>query len=99
MWTIYKFVSKAMAKLQNTKNIRTDLITYLAQYIAACPTFCCTSVQTANKHNERVVIVLLWKFFSPILNGYAYKQTDLQTNTPVVGKNKVVNRKYNTHSK
>lgn len=102
MWTIHKFVDSAMKKLNNTKKIREDLITFLAPHMAACSTFCCTRGKTLpaeNKHNESLVIVTLWKFISPMLNGYAATQTDLQSKAPVVGKNKHVNRKYNTLSK
>jgi hypothetical protein len=60
MWTIHKFVDSAMKKLNNTKKIREDLITFLAPHMAACSTFCCTRGKTLpaeNKHNESLVIV------------------------------------------
>ncbi|KZR96682.1 Uncharacterized protein APZ42_008848, partial [Daphnia magna] len=53
----------------------------------------------ANKHNEQLAILILCKFINPMLNGYAATLTVLQTKAPVVGNNKVVNRKFNTHSK
>ncbi|XP_045032111.1 uncharacterized protein LOC123474243 [Daphnia magna] len=102
MWTIYRFVEFALKKLHNTRKTREDLISFLTPHIAGCSTFCCSrgkEMPAGNKHNEQLAILILWKFINPMLNGYAATLTDLQTKAHVVGNNKVVNRKFNTHSK
>jgi len=102
MWTIYRFVELALKKLHNTRKTCEDLISFLTPHIAGCSTFCCTrgkELPAGNKHNEQLAILILWKFINPMLNGYAATQSDLQTKAPVVGHNKIVNRKFNTHSK
>ncbi|KZS05244.1 Uncharacterized protein APZ42_031633 [Daphnia magna] len=102
MWTIHRFVEMFLHKAHNTRKIREDTVNFLAQHIAACSTFCCSrgkELPPENKHNERLVLLILLKFINPMINGYASKQTDLQANAPTVGNNKIANRKYNTHSK
>jgi hypothetical protein len=99
MWTIYRFVEFALKKLHNTRKTRS----FLTPHITGCSTFCCTrgkEMPAGNKHNEQLAILILWKFINPMLNGYAATQSDLQTKAPVVvGHNKIVNWKFNTHSK
>ena len=88
--------------IQHKEDSREDLIGFLTPHITGCSTFCCTrgkEIPAGNKHNEQLAILILWKFINPMLNGYAATQSDLQTRAPVVGHNKIVNRKFNAHSK
>lgn len=99
MWTIYKFVEGSMKKLLNKKNIREDLVTFLVPHVTGCTTFGCKRGQQlppSSKHNERLAILVLWKFITPMLNAYAATATDCQTKAPTVSQNKISNRKYNT---
>jgi len=61
-------------KTIQSRKIREYLISFLALHMAACSTFCCPlgkKLSAESKHKERLVIVILWKFISPIVNGYA----------------------------
>lgn len=88
-----------MKKLLNKKNIREDLVTFLVPHVTGCTTFGCKRGQQlppSSKHNERLAILVLWKFITPMLNAYAATATDCQTKAPTVSQNKISNRKYNT---
>jgi hypothetical protein len=87
MWTIYKFVEGSMNKLLNQKTIREDLVTFLVPHFTGCTTFCCKRGQQlppSSKHNERLAILVLWKFINSMLNAYTATPTDCQTKAPIV---------------
>ncbi|EFX64126.1 hypothetical protein DAPPUDRAFT_118526 [Daphnia pulex] len=99
MWTIYRFLEGTMKELLNTRKVREDLVTFLVPHITGCATFCCKrgkQLPPSSTHNERLAILVLWKFLSPILNCYLATATDCQMKAPIVSQNKISNRKYNT---
>jgi hypothetical protein len=101
MYTVYKFVELAFPKIFNSKNITEDIVVFLTPYVANCSTFCCIrgkNLPNPQKHNEQIVILLLWKFIKPMTRMYGKTQTDLQSKEPTVKQNKIENRKYNTFS-
>ncbi len=102
MFTVYRFVETALTKLFNTKNITEDLVIFLTPHLTARSSFCCNRgkiLPATNKHNEQLVILILWKFIKPMIKMYGTTQSDLQSKASTVGHNKVTNLKYNTFTR
>ena len=67
----------------------------------ACNTFSCKKGQSTEKHNESLVIYVLWKFISPLLKNNGQITTDLAVEKDILEQNvnKAAKRKYRTFQK